>query len=311
MICAFSNDEQFQSLHQMTASRYIPATSLDKISVSLFMRVLAIALGLSVLPVYTPAHLQSTPASQSAPRPPQTATTTHAAQAKYHILYRTNAPFSAEQHTDELMAVHDGTVRQLPTAVILIYQDSAGRRRTDRHLFGMSSDDEFRRNIMIYEIDDPVAGFHFLIDPQNRVVHRSALEGQPPQANAELGAPFTGPRPPGVEAHTRVERLGPREILGVSVMGFRRTTTYGPDPNDPIPQYTAISESWTSRELWLPLLTKHSLGDGTNTTVAIVKLTLGEPDASLFHIPEDYAVVDEVAPFQMKFTESAKPGEGH
>jgi hypothetical protein len=275
--------------------------------------IILLAISVFLSPDVALAQVQSVPAGQqkTLSRPQQTASVTYTAVPKFHFMFRANAPFSAEQHGDELMAVHDGTVQQLPTWIMLIYQDSVGRRRTDRHVFGMATGEDFRVSIVVYEIQDPVAGFRYIVDPQNHIVHRSTLEGQPIPPHAELGPFFPGMRPSGVEPHTKVERLGERDILGVSTTGFRRTTTFGPDPNDPIPEYTTTSETWISQQLWLPLLTKTTRGTSTNSMVAIVKLTLKEPDASLFRIPESYSVVDEVAPFQMKFTEPPKLGEVH
>jgi hypothetical protein len=86
----------------------------------------------------------------------------------------TGMPYSAEEVSDHIQTLADGThITQKPLAT-KVFRDSQGRSRTERHLFrGANGDD-----LTIVEIVDPVSGFGYILDPYNHVAHRFA----PPEA---------------------------------------------------------------------------------------------------------------------------------
>jgi len=84
--------------------------------------------------------------------------------------------------------------------------------------------------------------------------------------------------------------LGSKIIEGVSVTGTRTTRTInaGTIGNDkPI---FSISDTWVSSELKVTVLTVTDDGQGGHSTMKLVNIVRGEPDATLFQIPGDYTV---------------------
>ncbi len=57
-----------------------------------------------------------------------------------------------------------------------------------------------------------------------------------------------------------------------------------------------VNERWTSPQLGIAMLSKLSNPRGGNSIATIKSLKFGEPDASLFRVPEGYRIVDEPAP---------------
>jgi hypothetical protein len=88
------------------------------------------------------------------------------------------------------------------------------------------------------------------------------------------------------------EQLGTEIIEGVLAEGTRMTTTYpvGFLGNDrPV---TTVTETWTSSELGMVVLTRTSDPRRGETTMKLTNISRAEPDASLFQQPAGYAVVD-------------------
>ncbi len=121
---------------------------------------------------------------------------------------------------------------------------------------------------------------------------------------------FDGPRPgkpapngtvlangstvvPAVRNKPEEEDLGTSSIQGVEVRGHRLTTTFpaGQFGNDaPI---VATNEAWSSQQLALTLREVTDDPRLGKRTRELVNLVLGEPDDSLFRLPDSYEVTTE------------------
>jgi hypothetical protein len=161
--------------------------------------------------------------------------------------------------------------------------------------------------VLIAEITDPVAGYHYILDLTNRVAHRVALQPFPhrsPSAPPAAGRPSLAspPIPPGSSPGTRPldytnEALGTAVIDGITVEGRLTTTTHpvGSMGNDrPI---VTTSEVWFSPELRLMVLAKNNDPRSGEHVTRWENLRRDEPDPGLFQIPPGYDVVDETGPF--------------
>ena len=160
----------------------------------------------------------------------------------------------------------------------------------------------------IVEIDDPVSGYQIILDQANRVAHRSVL---PPGigASGAMGGIIASSAIPGIGSQAAANRplfssqsLGTNTIQGVLVQGTLTTTTYpiGTVGNDrPI---VTTSESWSSPELRLMILTKTSDPRSGESTRGVADLNRAEPDPALFQIPPGYQVVEETGAFTIKIT---------
>ncbi len=222
----------------------------------------------------------------------------------------TGAPYSADQVADTTKTLSDGThiTTQRGNVTQHVTRDSEGRRRIERSVFGPVAAVNTPTIVQIY---DPVAGFAYILDKQNKAAHRVAI--QPPVrsvtpqgggrgvgggggATVAVGTTSivsttdaTHPNRPEIS----IEKLGSETIEGVVADGTRTTMTWpiGSHGNDrPL---TNITESWFSKDLKLTVLSKSTdLRFGDNVT-KLINISRAEPDASLFQPPSDYTVVDD------------------
>jgi len=216
-----------------------------------------------------------------------------------------------------------------PGMTIKIFQDAAGRRRTENPVvrsFPPRPDD-----VAMVEIYDVVAGYRYVLDADNKVAHRSAIPRLPKtllrlltsdiasattnpgggrRAHSDvIGESFPGPDcggspcPPPIVAVARtapaVADTRPRpeatgESLGTRVIaGLKCEGWLEKTP-------AGTTETWISKELKIVVLLKSS--DPRTGESRITNLSRAEPDASLFQPPPDYKVVDQTGPFRVKIT---------
>ena len=188
----------------------------------------------------------------------------------------TGAPYSGEEIQERIQILADGT-RTTKRQTRKLFRDGQGRERIERGV-----------TVLVIEIDDPVAGFRFMLDTARKVARRSKLVVAPPNTVRAL----TETPAPGPGAKVVTQSLGTRMIEGVSAVGTLDTTsTSGSNP------IVSTVETWRSPELRMMLLVKSSnprLGD---EETRIVNISRSEPRPELFRPPADYGIVDETPPF--------------
>jgi len=132
------------------------------------------------------------------------------------------APYSAVEEFWVLEVLNDLTVasskRQFTTK---IYQDSHGRRRMERPICSQLYEDA---EAVLVSIDDPVAGYEYNLDPQNRIAYRyslRALKDSVPAANGNQSG-----------RHMEVTKapLGSQWMEGLLVVGTKETRRLIPPP---------------------------------------------------------------------------------
>src|SRR5215469_2868948 len=101
----------------------------------------------------------------------------------------TGAPYSAEQLTEHVQTLADGTHITQPAQTTKLYRDSAGRTRTERSFpippGALSKGSDAPSFI---EIFDPVAGARYTLEPQNHTAHRISMPLPPPPPPAPATA---------------------------------------------------------------------------------------------------------------------------
>ncbi len=212
------------------------------------------------------------------------------------------APYSGRQTMKTVETLADGTrlTRESPMET-RTYRDSMGRVRMERAAFPVVGGLRQPASFTLVEIQDPVAGYRYLLDSVNRVVHRV-----PAQFRAVRAATAANPVNEKSSTHTMPdgttitsEPLGTQVMFGVTVAGVRRTLTYptGSRMGNDRP-FSAVTETWGSPQLGVTLLSK-SVRPGTESTTTWEDFSAAEPDPALFMIPSDYQVVDETGPFRI------------
>jgi hypothetical protein len=219
----------------------------------------------------------------------------------------TGQPYSAQQETQTVQTLQDGTHITNGVQKVKLYRDSQGRTRTERTAQQPPGILSASTPPVFIEVSDPVAGYRYTFDSISQKVYRSPsaplrvpkpvgipaqLPAGVPVARAVImPAPASGG---GQVARPEVvtEQLPAQLIEGVLAEGTRTTTTYaaGLFGNDrPV---TTTNEAWTSRELGMQVLTKVSDPRSGVTTMRLFNISRAEPDASLFQPPAGYEIVD-------------------
>jgi len=218
-------------------------------------------------------------------------------------------PYSAEQVTERVQTLADGTHITQGGQTTKFYRDSAGRTRIE-HIFTPPPGAMIASPPpSVIQIRDPVAGYHYTLDSRNQTARRMAIPSAAHWFNtaATLANP---PRPSVLPATTAAfkadstrlhpevsrESLGTQTIEGVLAEGTRTTTTFpvGFVGNDrPV---TTISETWISPDLKMAVLSKTSDPRFGESTTKLINIVMAEPDPALFQVPAEYSIVDESTP---------------
>jgi len=232
-----------------------------------------------------------------------TLATAQAQIKEYRTSYRSlakkvlrGAPYSAEQVTEVLQTLADGTHINQFRPPVKMYRDSLGRTRSERLI---NEGDPRPQDVpVVVEINDVVAGYRYVMDPVNQVAHRSAI---PPQHSG--AAPSVNRAPQAADGLPRPqlgrESLGSQVIEGLVCTGEMTTTTYpvGFMGNDrPI---ISTRETWVSRDLRIIVLAKGKDPRMGQDTMQLKNISQEEPDASLFQPPRGYKVVYEPEDFML------------
>jgi hypothetical protein len=222
------------------------------------------------------------------------------------------APYSAEQVTEHVQTLADGTHITQPAQITKLYRDSQGRTRTERSAPLPPGPLGNGVNAPVFiEISDPVGGVRYTLETQNHTAHRMSIPvAMRPPTNATgpsaarmiqllpaRVAPQSASTPPDQSLRPQIAResLGTQTIEGVLAEGSRTTVTYpiGAIGNDrPI---TTMTETWTSPELKTVILSKDSDPRNGESSTRLTNVTRSEPDPSLFQIPADYEIIDPQA----------------
>jgi len=215
----------------------------------------------------------------------------------------TGAPFAADAVTTTTETLANGTHINR-TATSTLYRDSEGRtRREENSLAGAgtltASSGPPRPTVFIH---DPVAQVAYVLNPQNKTAHKTALaprhSGGPGRETA--ASPESAPGARGtyrfggsVKAESRTvktESLGTQVIDGIEVEGTRHTLTIpaGAIGNDQ-PMQT-VTERWYSPDLQVVVKSIRTDPRFGQTVYQLSNIRRGEQPAALFEVPSDYAV---------------------
>jgi hypothetical protein len=239
------------------------------------------------------------------------------------------APFSAEAQTQTVQVLADGNriVRENFNA---LYRDSEGRTRREHSISAIGNLPLGAETPRIVSINDPVAGVNYVLhpdqnratkiklpaghlgeegevtvyEPESQVTERDVIvvKRRRPGPGPRDGAP-PGPAPvirhmelmphiggPSSGENSITEELGTQVMEGVQVEGRRTTFTIPAGEIGNEQPIVIVSESWYSPELQLLVYSRRDDPLVGQTIYRLTKLSLSEPDASLFQIPAGYEV---------------------
>lgn len=234
------------------------------------------------------------------------------------------APYSADVVVETTQALADGNhISHQDTG--RVYRDSEGRTRREQSgaLSVVTRDQPIvSTKKTVVSIVDPVAGMSYSLDTEHKIAWRTPIATgaavqeelarvkealvQAQRAKMEEGRargggmvePGGGPagaRARGSSGDTAEGTRGPlqqKTIDGIPVEGRVNTRVIpaGAIGNDlPI---TITSEEWTSPELHVLVMTRHSDPRTGDTTYRLTNIVRTEPDPSLFVVPADFTIKD-------------------
>jgi hypothetical protein len=198
---------------------------------------------------------------------------------------KTGAPFSAQVTSEHFQPLSNGNQIDQKTNTT-IYRDGQGRTRVEETLpFGPQGTNSNPRQII--RINDPVAGFSYILDANSKTARKSALPQWKP-----FGANGQPPRRGNPNPNANTQSLGGQTLGGVYAEGTQITRTIPAGQIGNAAPIQIVTKRWYSADLGVNVQTETTDPTHGNTSVTLNNISRGEPDASLFQIPSDYTVVD-------------------
>jgi len=212
----------------------------------------------------------------------------------------TGAPFSANVSTQTTQTLADGNVIQHSTTGTFA-RDSQGRTRRDMTLpaigpFAASGETPPH----MVEINDAVAGVHYILDPSRKIAHKMERRGHGKHANITTSGPGADDQSAGVaivvqpgpndKNEVTTTSLGTQTINGVEAQGTRYTRTIPAGQIGNSKPITIVTERWYSPDLQMVVMSKRTDPMNGNSVTQVTNIQRGEPDPTLFQVPSDYTV---------------------
>jgi len=214
----------------------------------------------------------------------------------------TGAPFSASVSTQTTQTLADGnTIEHSTTGTFA--RDSQGRTRREMTLpaigpFAASGETPPH----MVEINDAVAGVHYILDPSRKVAHKMERRGRGKHANITTSGPVQIPddqtagvaiavQPgPNDKNEVTTTSLGTQTINGVEAQGTRYTRTIPAGQIGNSKPITIVTERWYSPDLQMVVMSKRTDPMNGDSVTQFTDIQRGEPDPTLFQVPSDYTV---------------------
>jgi hypothetical protein len=224
------------------------------------------------------------------------------------------APYSADQSTTTTQTLADGN-HIVHTSSAKVYRDEQGRTRIEHTLENIGPVGTAAPHTMV-TINDPVAGVHYALQPENHtaqkmtgagpvVLAKQMLDKQDAERMASAGGGAASRTmvitsdtvrtealhvavPDGIKS--AVEDLGAENMEGLNVKGTRTTITIpaGAEGNERPMQI--VDERWYSPDLQANIKTIHTDPRMGETVFTVTNVSRSNPDASLFQVPADYQI---------------------
>jgi hypothetical protein len=205
------------------------------------------------------------------------------------------APYSATVTTEMTQVLGDGN-RIVNKTTASLARDSQGRTRREETM-GMAGPWQVNGPKLVF-IEDPTSQTNYVLDPSKQTAMVLKLTGFN-AAGGEAGfkVEYEGRGPGGNQPEeVKTESLGTQVMEGVSAEGKRVMHTIPAGKIGNTQPIEITSEVWTSPDLQVVVMSKHSDPRFGETTYQLTGIQRAEPDHSLFEIPPGYTVKNMPAP---------------
>ena len=206
-----------------------------------------------------------------------------------------NAPYSADVVTETTQTLADGNhIRQSSTAKV--YRDTEGRTRREQSLNALGGLAPSSNLPQVVFINDPVAGFNYALNPQNRTATKSTWArpgrgGQAPGSSQQMARLRQG-RGGAARQNVKTESLGRQTIEGVPADGTRTTMTIAAGQWGNEQPIQIVTERWYSPDLQTVVLSKRTDPRMGESVSKLANISRSEAPSSLFEPPADYKVAE-------------------
>src|ERR1700724_1890519 len=201
------------------------------------------------------------------------------------------APFSATTTSTTQQTLQDGTTINR-TVQGAIYRDSQGRSRREVTFTGVGPLAATGGTHKMVAIFDPVAGAHYMLNPDKKVAHKMTLPANGGTNKAQAFEQKMQARQQQEEASgaVKVESLGTKVVNGVNANGTRTTHTIATGEIGNSAPIQIVSERWYSPDLQTVVQSSRTDPRFGTTTFSLSNIQKTEPAATLFAVPADYTV---------------------
>ncbi len=226
----------------------------------------------------------------------------------------TGAPYSAVAVTESVQMLHDGNRIRRKNETRL-YRDTDGRTRREQRLNTLGTWQVAGGVESLVFVHDPVEKKSFMLDASKRVARSLATpqfaQSWHPQsgntvafggdstvsvAGASADAFFVSPQTSVSftmhNLNTVTEALGERDFDGVTATGTRTRLIIEAGAIGNEQPIEVSTESWYSSRLEAVVLRKRTDPRFGEITYRLIDISLAEPDAALFRVPNDYQLVE-------------------
>jgi hypothetical protein len=230
------------------------------------------------------------------------------------------APYTATVSTEMSQVLGDGNRIDNKTTASLA-RDSQGRTRREETM-GMVGPWQVNGPKLVF-INDPTSQTNYVLDSNKltaTVLKHPPLNGQVPVPPMGASTSISASADGGIKMvyqgkgaigdqpdEAKTESLGTETMEGVVVDGKRVTRTIPAGQIGNAQPIEIISEVWTSPDLQVVVMSKHSDPRFGETTYQLTGIQRAEPDHSLFEIPPGYTVNNMPAPMGFRM---GTPEEG-
>jgi hypothetical protein len=209
------------------------------------------------------------------------------------------APFSATATAETTQTLQDGTNIHRTTSSVL-YRDSQGRSRREVTLSGLGPLQTSGKPRTVIMIGDPVAGVHYLLEPEQKVAHKMSLpnggKNGGPNGNAQAFEQKMQKRMAKEEGSGEVQKqsLGTQTIningVNVKAEGTSITRTIPKEQIGNDKPIQIVFERWYSPDLQIVVKSTRTDPRFGTTTYTLTSLQSAEPAKAMFTVPADYTV---------------------
>jgi hypothetical protein len=206
----------------------------------------------------------------------------------------TGAPYTATVTNTVVKTLADGnTIQRTTTGTVA--RDSEGRTYSQETISGMFGQSGTKTMTFI---SDPVAGYVYTLNAENKTATRRALHTHDGTSTTSASGTTPGFRNSARAANGNASPnvtssdLGTQLVNGVNAQGKSVTHTIPAGQMGNEKPIVATTETWYSPDLHVVISSKRTDPREGTSTYALTNIQRSEPPAALFAVPSDYTVKD-------------------